>query len=506
VLIALAAAALIAGVAGAWSPCGFSMVDTLAPHGYAGRMRVTVIACIAFAAGALAGGVATFGGLALLGDALGAGGGAAVALAVAALLAGAAGDAGGRRIVPQIRRQVPESWRRVLALPVAAALYGVLLGLGFTTFVLSFAVYALAATCVALGEPAVGVVVGLAFALGRIAPVVALAPLQEIERGVLLAGSMGDRPVVLRAIRLAGAVTLAAAALVLGLQGSATAADRLTSSGTDPSAAATALAWQLPGGGPGMLLRAGAGQPQQLPGSDPALGPGTVVWREGDELVIAASDTLKQIARVAAPGAEEPALSDRWLVWRARQGELERIQAIDLTALAGPTQTLLALRSPGRIGRPSVDAGRVVFNVAMPSASRIEEIDLPSHRRSVLRRARSGALLLNPALYNGGLLYVSSSALRQELLLGPRRGARRRDRRLYSMHPTVRRDAGHEPGRRRHGAGYPGHRPPRLPARAPQGVDITLWSTALDAGHAYVSRMRRAGGVTSSEILRFKRR
>ena len=41
VLIALAVAALIAGVAGAWSPCGFSMVDTLAPHGYAQRMRTT---------------------------------------------------------------------------------------------------------------------------------------------------------------------------------------------------------------------------------------------------------------------------------------------------------------------------------------------------------------------------------------------------------------------------------------------------------------------------------
>ena len=66
-LIALAAAALVAGLAGAWSPCGFSMVDTLAPRGYAQRMRVTVVACATFAAGALAGGIVTFGGLALLG-------------------------------------------------------------------------------------------------------------------------------------------------------------------------------------------------------------------------------------------------------------------------------------------------------------------------------------------------------------------------------------------------------------------------------------------------------
>ena len=54
----LAVAALVAGITGAWSPCGFSMVETLAPHGYAGRRRVTVAACATFALGALAGGVA----------------------------------------------------------------------------------------------------------------------------------------------------------------------------------------------------------------------------------------------------------------------------------------------------------------------------------------------------------------------------------------------------------------------------------------------------------------
>ena len=56
-------------------------------------------------------------------------------------------------IVPQIRRQVPEHWRRVLPMPLAAALYGVLLGLGFTTFVLTFGVFALAAIAFALGDP-----------------------------------------------------------------------------------------------------------------------------------------------------------------------------------------------------------------------------------------------------------------------------------------------------------------------------------------------------------------
>ena len=63
--VTLIALALVAGVTGAWSPCGFSMVETLAPSGYAGRMRVTIVACATFAVGALVGGAITFGGLAL---------------------------------------------------------------------------------------------------------------------------------------------------------------------------------------------------------------------------------------------------------------------------------------------------------------------------------------------------------------------------------------------------------------------------------------------------------
>ena len=41
---ALVAAAVAAGVTGAWSPCGFSMVETLAPHGYARRLRTSLVA------------------------------------------------------------------------------------------------------------------------------------------------------------------------------------------------------------------------------------------------------------------------------------------------------------------------------------------------------------------------------------------------------------------------------------------------------------------------------
>ncbi|HVF79914.1 MAG TPA: hypothetical protein VNA28_16595 [Solirubrobacteraceae bacterium] len=507
-LIALAAAALVAGLAGAWSPCGFSMVDTLGPHGYARRMRITVLACLTFALGALAGGAATFGGLALLGAALGAGQGAAAAIAVALLLAAAAGDIAGRRIVPQVRRQVPESWRRVLPLPLAAGLYGVLLGLGFTTFVLSFAVYALAAACLALGDPQAGLTVGLAFAAGRILPVVVLAPLQQTERGIDIAAGMAERPAVLRAIRAVGAVALGVAALLLALAGvpaSAAAPSVLTFDGTDPSTVAGSIAWQVPSGSFG-LVQHGAQQPQPLPGTDPALSPDAIVWRQGEALVVADRFTLHVRLRLPAPGAEEPAISVRWLTWRAREANGDVLRAIDLQAPDQPPVDLRRVVAPDRIGRPSIDGDRVMFHVARRSASQIEEIYLPTRRRTTLRTGRDGAQLLNPAEDGGQLLYIRSAPERQQVLIGPRRArSGNRDRSLLTMHPTVRRDAGHERGRERHDEGYPRGRAPRLPERAPAGVTVTLWSTALAHDAAYVSRIRRTASSASSVIVRLPR-
>jgi hypothetical protein len=211
--VVLVATAFAAGVTGAWSPCGLSMVDTLSPAGYARRLRTSLAACATFALGAVAGGALTFGGLALAGAALGAGSaGAAAVVAVAAAVA----EARGLRIAPQIRRQVPEAWRRVLPVPVAAAGYGVLLGLGFTTFVLSFAVWALAGTSIALGDPALGLAIGVAFGAGRALPVACLAPFAATDRGGAITAAMCERPAILLGLRRVDAVALAACAVVLG--------------------------------------------------------------------------------------------------------------------------------------------------------------------------------------------------------------------------------------------------------------------------------------------------
>jgi hypothetical protein len=190
------------------------MVDTL---GEAGRGRRSMLgACATFTVGAVAGGVVTFGALSLLGAGLQLGAsGLALGAAVAVAALAAAGEAAGVRVVPQIRRQVPERWRRVMPLSAAAALYGLLLGLGFTTFVLTLAVWALAGVSVALGAPALGLAIGVGFGLGRALPVVVMAPrLQEV--GGRMLSRMIERPQILRRLRLADAALLAGLAVVIG--------------------------------------------------------------------------------------------------------------------------------------------------------------------------------------------------------------------------------------------------------------------------------------------------
>jgi hypothetical protein len=465
----LLAAALAAGVTDAWSPCGFSMVETLAPQGYAGRLRTTLVACATFALGALLGGVVTFAGLALLGEALGAN---APFAAAAVALAAALGEARNARIVPQVRRQVPESWRRVLPVPVAAGLYGVLLGLGFTTFILSFAVWALAGISVALGDPALGAVVGLGFGAGRALPVVARAP----GNGGGLHATMAERPGILRAIRAVDAATLALAATALAAAPAPAAVRTVAAGYADMSVDGALSALHRPGG-PGELRRPSGIEVR--PGNHPAVGGGRAAWIEGGAI------RLDDGTAIAAPGADALAISSAWVVWRSGQ-------ALNAAPLADPAavRTVLA----GNVGKPSLNGNLVVFEID----GRIEAIELATGVRTLLRQ-QGRAELRGPSINGYRLTYVKATYKRQQVMTGsitPRDP--RRDRALYGTTPTARRDAGHERGRRR----ARGHINQPLWVRPPKGVHDTLTTTATAPDAVFVTRVRqRTGAPATAEIL-----
>lgn len=520
VTASLALVALLAGVAGTWSPCGLSTIESLRVGGVHGGGRRTALAAAgAFAAGTLLGGMATFGLLSLAGSALGLlGAGATAAAAVAIAAAGAAAELTGVRVLPQIRRQVPEPWRRRAPLLVAAAAYGVLLGLAFTTFVMSFAVWALAGLCVLLGSPTRGLVVGAAFGAGRALLVLLLAPLVDRPLGARALETMLQRPRSLQRVRQASAAALALCALSLApsagaaitrqatapapTPGPAPAPAPTTFSGqTDPSAVAGALAWQQIGSTG--LLQAGSGAPGStadavaLPGSHPALGGSRAAWIEGDQIVVADRGTLTPQLSFSAPGADALAVSDDWVVYRVPPASGAAGGSYQLFARPlnppGASRFVAAAASPAQLGRPALDGSTLVFAAAGRS-SRILAVDLAGGAPRVVR-STSTAQLLNPSVSGGQLLYVRVDECFQRVLLGPLAGGR--DRALSTAPTQVARDGGYGQHVIRIGR-TPHH------CTGPLAGSYTevarFWTTALAPDAAYVTVLRTNGAASTATV------
>jgi hypothetical protein len=415
--LALIFAALLIGATGTFSPCGLSAIDTIGPTGHTGSRWITAAACATFPPGAIAGGVITFGSLALLGDLLhGAGGRAAYVVAAGIALLASALEVHGTRIVPQIRRQLPEHWRRVMPMPLAAALYGVLLGLGFTTFVLSFGVWALAGVSLAVGDPLIGLVLGAAFGIGRAIPIVVLAPLAGSATGIRATELMCERDGVYLGLRRsdAAALLIAAVALVIA-PGSAGATGTNVPHATDPAATADALLFQRLAG-PAVMSRGGPEIP--LPGEHPAIGGRYVATVIGDKVQLLDRNTLAPIAQVDAPGADAIAVSDAWLAYRAPLGGGDGIYIRYIGNPAAPAAPLLLASEGGasQLSPPAVDASILLYAIATPRGSRVVQWVMGTHEHRTLVRSPR-LLLFNPAVDGRAFSYVRSDARHSRLMV-----------------------------------------------------------------------------------------
>ena len=201
-----------------------------------------------------------------------------------------------------------------------------------------------------------------------------------------------------------------------------------------------------------------------------------VAWRRGSLVTVARRDTLAVMLTAHVRGVDKLAVSDRWLVYRAR-GELRGRR------LSSPRREVRIARSGGggQVGRPALNGDTVVYSIAGRAGSAIAAVDLRRRHGRVIRRARSQ--FLNPSLLAGRLLYVGESTCSQLLRLGLPDS--RRERFLVHLAPIARRDAGHDPGHTEQGSGTdacPGG--VRRPART------VLWTTALSPRYAYVTVLR----------------
>jgi len=462
--LALAAAALLVGVTGTWSPCGFSMIETIGPTGHSGGRRTALAACATFAPGAVVGGAITYGALGALGGIVhGAGGEVALLIAAAIALAAALAEARGVPIVPQIRRQLPEHWRRVMPMPVAAGLYGVLLGLGFTTFVLSFGVWALAGIAFAVGDLQAGLLIGAAFGVGRAVPIAVLAPLSDRPVGVRATELMAVRPAIYRGFRFGDALALGAVAAALTATGVAGAAETTALGAADPSVSEGDLVWQR--SDQSGVLRRGE-QRLPLPGTDPAVGGPYIAVLERGAIRLLDRRTLAPIARYAAPDVDAVAVSKDWVTYRTSANGRDALKARRITNPRTPSgaRELARTKGPAQLGRPDIDGALVVYAIAKQRRNKVVQHRIGAKRKSLLS-SRTNALS-NPAIDGEKLLYVQTTSERQRLMLKTRTSGGR-GRAVYSR-----------------GSGGP-----------------TLWSTALGPKRAYVTLLRGS----QEKILSVKR-
>ena len=480
-MICAAITAVVAGVTGAWSPCGFSMVETIGSALGEDRRGATLAASATFAIGAMVGGVITFGGLAVLGHMAGPGaGGVRAGLGVTIAVAAAIADWRGVKIAPQIRRQVPERWRWSTPLPLACGLYGVLLGLAFTTFVLAFAVWALAGISFAAGDPLLGAVVGVAFGLGRALPVLMMAPgFSGGGQGARLLDGMAREPRMWLGLRRLDALGLSLCAVFLS-GASATAA--VLPQASDPSAAGGRLAWQALAGS--AQLRLQGGRTITLPGADPALGGTRIAWQRNGTITVADPTTLAPEINIAAAGVNALAISDTWLAVRGLTPNGGEELLAD--ALTGPAHTRSIASSPriGEIGRPSLSGESLLYSENTPESSRLELVNLVTGTQRPLRISRRGAQLAYPALLDGRLLYERLDRCSQQLRLGAMRPGGR-ERVLLSLPSTATRDPGYQRG---YEHAYNSASPCRN-RHSGRGAQVRLGATAL-AGHtAFVTEV-----------------
>jgi hypothetical protein len=263
---------------------------------------------------------------------------------------------------------------------------------------------------------------------------------------------------------------------------------------SDPSADGTLLAWHVPGQ-VGVLVN--GDQQTRLGGTHPALGGGRLAVFANDTIQVAQTTGPAFSASVPAPGADTLAVSAEWVAWRAHAAEGDTIFAAPLAG--GDARRIAAAKE---LGRPALEGHRLAYNVAGRTGSRIVLVDLATGKKTTVRRERR-ALLLNPSLQGGRLLYVRNYYKRQELRIGPQtKSPPTHDRRLWSIVPTGRRDAGHEPGKEHHRHGWPR----RLWPRPKRGLSATMWTTALGPETAYVTLLRQmAGQPLQVTILRVAR-
>ncbi len=199
-----------------------------------------------------------------------------------------------------------------------------------------------------------------------------------------------------------------------------------------------------------------------LPGHDPATGGPLVATVEGDEVAILDRETLSELGRVRAPGADGLAIGPSWLAIRTYRSGRDRVAIAPLGergAPTGPLRTVGVAKRPAQLSRPALDGNKLVLAVAKKGRNLLVRYTLrPNGKpgRKVLLASRDHGISA-PSIEGKAIAYVLSSRRKQALMVkGLGRG---------KGHAIYRRGKG----------------PP------------TLWSTAIAGKRVYATVVKRGG-------------
>jgi hypothetical protein len=156
------------------------MLASIHPLGERGRHNRWVATVAFFTAGAIGAGAATLGAVAALGSVLLPAPPRAIFVAAVLVAAGVADLA--RITVPGPHRQVNERWIGTYRGWVYGAGFGLQLGTGLATYVVTWSTYALVVVAFMSASATAGLIMGAVFGLGRALPVLATAWIDRPSR------------------------------------------------------------------------------------------------------------------------------------------------------------------------------------------------------------------------------------------------------------------------------------------------------------------------------------
>jgi MFS family permease len=215
------AVATVAAVRGAWSPCGLSVLSSLNPASERARGHRFSATVAWYVAGAVVGGALLGGGCAVVAAAVGlldppASWTWTVVLAAAVVAVASDSRAVGFSLADH-PRQVDERWLVTYRRWIYAGGYGLQIGAGFATYIMTAALYLMVALAVLSGSAVTAFWVGIAFGAVRGLTLLVVAPARNPERlRALLARVDSLDALSLRVAAATSAVVGAVAADVLG--------------------------------------------------------------------------------------------------------------------------------------------------------------------------------------------------------------------------------------------------------------------------------------------------